>query len=214
MWRWQSLAENVLPEILSWRGTYSSKLIGSGLEWNVPGHERCSTGIVAFDALAISAFEYQFDASNDDTSREGEVTPYAVLTKQNGARHEWVDGEKVSTGLDREDANLDVGRRLRLDEGHVRSRSLRETTITVTAARQIGGGSEVRQGRPALSQLAWCHGNAITVNIGKGACLHAPIHHLTVTVASQRSAKAREARTDAGHYFRPLVLPSSHPVPR
>ena len=108
MWRWQSLAEFVFPDILTARSTYPDQLIGSGLEWNVPGHEHCSTGIVAFDASAISAFEYMFDASDDDTSREGEVTPYGTLTKQNGSRYEWVDGSKVETGLSREDAHLDA----------------------------------------------------------------------------------------------------------
>lgn len=30
----------------------------------MPGHEHCSTGIVAHDASAISAFEFQFDGSD------------------------------------------------------------------------------------------------------------------------------------------------------
>ncbi|MGA8017535.1 MAG: hypothetical protein WCA42_01585 [Desulfobacterales bacterium] len=34
--------------------------------------------------LAISAFEYQFDKSDPDTSRTGEWTPFGVLAKQNG----------------------------------------------------------------------------------------------------------------------------------
>jgi hypothetical protein len=39
---------------------------------------------VAKDASAISAFEYQFDKSDTDRSRIGEVTPYGTLAKQNG----------------------------------------------------------------------------------------------------------------------------------
>ena len=84
MWRWQSLRDFVFPDILGARALYSDKKIFSGLEWNVPGHEHCSTGIVADDASAISAFEYQFDKSDTDKSRTGEVTPYGTLSKQNG----------------------------------------------------------------------------------------------------------------------------------
>lgn len=84
MWRWQSLRDFVFPDILETRTTYPDKRIFSGLEWNVPGHEHCSTGIVAEDASAISAFEYQFDKSDRDTSRTGEETPYGTLTKMNG----------------------------------------------------------------------------------------------------------------------------------
>jgi hypothetical protein len=84
MWRWQSLRDFVFPDILENRALYSDKEIFSGLEWNVPGHEHCSTAVVAEDASAISAFEFQFDKSDRDTSRTGEVTPYGVLAKQNG----------------------------------------------------------------------------------------------------------------------------------
>jgi len=84
MWRWQSLRDFAFPDILDARGRYPDKLIFSGLEWNVPGHEHCSTGIVAKDASAISAFEFQFDKSDTDKSRIGEVTPFGTLIKQNG----------------------------------------------------------------------------------------------------------------------------------
>ena len=84
MWRWQSLRDFAFPDILRNRALYPDKRIFSGLEWNVPGHEHCSTGIVAKDASAISAFEFQFDKSDTDKSRTGEVTPYGTLTKQNG----------------------------------------------------------------------------------------------------------------------------------
>jgi hypothetical protein len=84
MWRWQSLRDYVFPDILLNRGLYPDKKIFSGLEWNVPGHEHCSTGIVADDASAISAFESQFDKSDTDKSRVGESTPYGILAKMNG----------------------------------------------------------------------------------------------------------------------------------
>ena len=84
MWRWQSLRDFVFPDILDARALYFDRKIFSGLEWNVPGHEHCSTAVVADDASSISAFEYQFDKSDRDTSRTGEVTPYGTLTKMNG----------------------------------------------------------------------------------------------------------------------------------
>jgi hypothetical protein len=98
MWRWQSLRDFVFPDIARNRGLYPEKRIFSGLEWNVPGHEHCSTAIVARDAGAISAFEYQFDASDNDTSRNGEVTPYGTLAKQNGSTYTLVDGQIIRAG--------------------------------------------------------------------------------------------------------------------
>ncbi|HBZ55441.1 MAG TPA: hypothetical protein DEO88_08545, partial [Syntrophobacteraceae bacterium] len=83
MWRWQSLRDFVFPNLVRSRALYPKKRIFSGLEWNVPGHEHCSTGIVADDAGAISAFEFQFDKSDADRSRIGELTPYGQLVKAN-----------------------------------------------------------------------------------------------------------------------------------
>ncbi|MFA7346193.1 MAG: hypothetical protein WCZ86_00400 [Desulfurivibrionaceae bacterium] len=97
MYRWQSLRDFVYPDILKNRVMYPDKKIASGVEWNVPGHEHSSSAIVAKDAEAISAWEYMFDASDDDTSRNGEVTPYGVLEKHNGKIYQWVDGKKVVT---------------------------------------------------------------------------------------------------------------------
>ncbi|OVE82421.1 hypothetical protein BVY04_01060, partial [bacterium M21] len=97
MWRWQSLRDFVFPDILTARALYSSKRIVSGLEWNVPGHEHCSIGIVASSGQAISAFEYMFDLYDDDTSRNGESTPFGILEKRNGKTYEWVSGAKNIT---------------------------------------------------------------------------------------------------------------------
>ena len=83
MWRWQSLTEYAYPDILKNRAFYPDKRIISGLEWNVPGHEHCSTAIVAEDASAISAFEYQFDKSDVDTSRNGESRLMVPLANKN-----------------------------------------------------------------------------------------------------------------------------------
>jgi len=76
MWRWQSLRDYVYPDIKIVRDTYPDKTIISGLEWNVPGHEHCSTAINQYDgtATAISEFEFRFDSSDDDTSRNGELS--------------------------------------------------------------------------------------------------------------------------------------------
>jgi len=84
MWRWQSLRDFAFRDIARTRAVYPNRRVFSGFEWNVPGHEHCSTGIVAEDARALSAFEYQFDNSDDDFSRIGEAGRYGVLAKQNG----------------------------------------------------------------------------------------------------------------------------------
>lgn len=74
MWRWQSLRDYVYPDIEAAREMYPDKTIINGVEQNVPGHEHCSTAIHQYDgsASAISEFEYRFDRSDDDTSRDGE----------------------------------------------------------------------------------------------------------------------------------------------
>ena len=76
MWRWQSLRDYVYPDILDTRALYPEKTVVSGVEWNVPSHEHCSTAIYQYDdtADAISEFEYRFDRSGDDTSRDGEAS--------------------------------------------------------------------------------------------------------------------------------------------
>ena len=88
MWRWQSLRDFAFDDLLRNRDLYPDRRIFSGLEWNVPGHEHCSTGVVAKDASAISAFEYQFDNSDDDFTDDimddPAMMPYGPLTKQNG----------------------------------------------------------------------------------------------------------------------------------
>lgn len=109
MWRWQSLRDFVYPDILDARALYSDRRIFSGYEWNVPGHEHCSTALVAPDGSAISAFEYQFDNSDDDFSRNGEITPYGVLAKQNG-KVDFAQGATAvtSTGKSYPERHLDA----------------------------------------------------------------------------------------------------------
>ena len=48
------------------RHNWPEKIVMTGMEWNVPGHEHASTAIVADDALPIAEFEYRFDNSDTD----------------------------------------------------------------------------------------------------------------------------------------------------
>jgi len=88
MWRWQSLRDFVYPDIERNRLLYPDRRIFSGLEWNVPGHEHCSVGVVGPDATAVSAFEFKFDAGDYDflteISNDPRMVKYAPFVKQNG----------------------------------------------------------------------------------------------------------------------------------
>lgn len=80
MWRWQSLISpsTDIPDYVGapylgaydWiqviRENYPDKITMTGMEWNMPGHEHCSTGIVAENALPIAEFEYRFDDRDTD----------------------------------------------------------------------------------------------------------------------------------------------------
>jgi hypothetical protein len=74
MWRWQSIRDYSFPDILDAREMYPEKIIIQGLEWNMPGHEHCSTAIIMDqfaddpNANAIAEFEYKFDDSDKDTT--------------------------------------------------------------------------------------------------------------------------------------------------
>ena len=76
MWRWQSLRDYVYPDIKMVRDVLPHRTVISGLEWNVPGHEHCSTAINQYNdtATAISEFEFRFDKNDWDTSRNGEAS--------------------------------------------------------------------------------------------------------------------------------------------
>ena len=54
---------------------YPDKIIINGLEQNVPGYEHCSTAIHQYDgkATAIGEFEYRFDRSDKNTSRDDAI---------------------------------------------------------------------------------------------------------------------------------------------
>ncbi len=79
MWRWQSLIRTsdipfyagpaymgAYDWIESIRANYPDKIVITGMEWNVPGHEHASTAIAADNALPIAEFEYRFDNSDTD----------------------------------------------------------------------------------------------------------------------------------------------------
>jgi len=71
LWRWQSLLESSWPLLDSLRGAHPGKTIVQGLEWNVPGHDHASVGILAASARPIATFEYLFDRADTDTAADG-----------------------------------------------------------------------------------------------------------------------------------------------
>jgi hypothetical protein len=77
MWKWQIIQEFLYP-ITSQASMEFCKPIWAGLEWQVPGHEHCSTGIITEQFLprggnadAMAEFEYLFDMEDNDTSGGG-----------------------------------------------------------------------------------------------------------------------------------------------
>lgn len=79
MWRWQSLVSatdipgyagpdymGAYDWLLGIRSSYPDRLALTGMEWNPPGHEHCTTGIIAENALPIAEFEYRFDRVDTD----------------------------------------------------------------------------------------------------------------------------------------------------
>jgi hypothetical protein len=88
MWRWQSLMDYAYYDIVAARAKYPTKRIVSGVEWNVPGHEHCSVGVIPLPddntADAVAAFEYQFDKSDGDTQLNGgKFGDFGPLVKEN-----------------------------------------------------------------------------------------------------------------------------------
>lgn len=78
--RWVSLKNYSYPTVQSLRKSYSDKLLLQGVEWNVPTHDHASVGIVSDEPIAISDFEYMFDASDSDSSRSNEGLAKANAT--------------------------------------------------------------------------------------------------------------------------------------
>ena len=72
MWRWQVLRDSSFSEVLKARSLYPSKTILQSLEFNIPGHEHGSLGIInnQFDVHPncnpLAEFEFKFDNSDED----------------------------------------------------------------------------------------------------------------------------------------------------
>jgi hypothetical protein len=85
MWRWQSLLDFSWPLLFGGedgagdiqpglQSQYPNKVLIQGLEWNVPCFAHAGVGIInQTSGVAISNFEYQFDANDKDTSRSAEL---------------------------------------------------------------------------------------------------------------------------------------------
>jgi hypothetical protein len=80
MWRWQSIQSYLYP--ITWANSmYYQKPILASLEWQVPGHEHCSSGCLdgqfqvipgkTGNANALAQFEYLFDMEDNDMSKGG-----------------------------------------------------------------------------------------------------------------------------------------------
>jgi hypothetical protein len=75
MWRWQSIQELLYP--ITWQNNMALKRpIWAAFEWEVPGHEHCSVGILTGqfprnnklgNANALAQFEFLFDMEDNDT---------------------------------------------------------------------------------------------------------------------------------------------------
>jgi hypothetical protein len=74
MWRWQSLRDYEFADTVKARQAYRRKTIIQAFEWNVPGHEHCSLGLIAnqfgtaVNCAPLAEFEYRFDASDTDAT--------------------------------------------------------------------------------------------------------------------------------------------------
>jgi len=72
MWRWQVLRDSSFCEVLKARSLYPSKTILQSLEFNIPGHEHGSMGIITnqFSATPncnpLAEFEFKFDNGDAD----------------------------------------------------------------------------------------------------------------------------------------------------
>ena len=60
------LENKSFSEVLKLRKKYPQKMIIQGLEWNIPGHDHGSIGILAETGKSISDFHYMFDRNDID----------------------------------------------------------------------------------------------------------------------------------------------------
>ena len=73
MWRWQSIKDYSFMKVMEFNQKGTGTLAIQGLEWNPPGHEHSSSGIITGQFLAqnpnansMAQFEYMFDANDHD----------------------------------------------------------------------------------------------------------------------------------------------------
>lgn len=79
MWRWQSLRDYSWPLLQRLKAAYPEKIIIQGYEWNVPGHNHASVGIVGVaDGVPIARHEYLFDETDTGTTSDA----YLGVTRQ------------------------------------------------------------------------------------------------------------------------------------
>jgi hypothetical protein len=72
-WRWETLRDASYPLLLGASGLqsqYPNQVLIQGVEWNVPTHEHASVGLLATSGQDVADFEYQFDGSDKDRSRD------------------------------------------------------------------------------------------------------------------------------------------------
>lgn len=73
MWRWQVLQDSSFAQVCKARKTYPDKTILQSFEFNIPGHEHGSLGIIdgqtgaVPNCDALARFEYMFDQNDQDT---------------------------------------------------------------------------------------------------------------------------------------------------
>ncbi len=89
MWRWQSIRDFSFPIIQALRKVYPDKVLIQGYEWNAPGHEHVSVGIVGdaeCNGASIALHEYLFDQSDTGTSSGDFLGAYNKTPSTNHAK--------------------------------------------------------------------------------------------------------------------------------
>ena len=87
IWRWNDIIQNCFPQVITWNQKMTATLALQGFEWNVPGHEHCSMGIIKGqlnttnpNAYDVAEFEYKFDNNDTDVS---------------GGYNNWIKSDKI-----------------------------------------------------------------------------------------------------------------------
>lgn len=98
MWRWQSLWHHSYRQVVQARKNFPEKLVALGYEWNVPGHDHASVGIVGAaeeDGLAIARHEYLFDEKDSGMTAAG----YLCLDGKEAVKIRTNNHEKAVAGV-------------------------------------------------------------------------------------------------------------------